>query len=921
MKETLFLIDGTALLYRSFFAFIKNPLINSKGQNTSAIFGVINSFMYLVDKMKPEHIVISFDRKAPTFRHEMSDTYKAHRPPMPDDLVSQIAPVKQFFELVTLPEISLDGYEADDILATLAEHFKQDYEVLIVSGDKDFSQLVDEHIHLYDPMKDIIVDSDAVFNKYGVTATQFIDYLALIGDASDNIPGVKGIGPKTAEALLQQYNDLDNIYANLDKHAPKVREKLELNRDNAYLSRDLARIIRDVPIPMPDIERISFNKSMLHNALPLIKEYELPHLYRKIENITPPVATEIPVPKETKIVEQDLFQDDIFGTTPEPEAVPAVFEARLVETSNYRQLLDEISRAEIVSLDTETDSVDPMLANLAGISICTTEAHAWYIPVAHKMADNMPMEQVLNDLKQALHSKKLVGHNFKYDLMVLKRHGLELDNDFFDTMIAAYILDPGTNQYSLDDCAKSELHYTMQPISALIGKGKKQITFDMVDLSDACFYAAEDAWAVFMIYPILLRKLEFSNLKKLYDEIELPLVRVLQKMEETGVLIDEAVLSVISKMINRELKVLTDKIYEIAGYQLNLNSTQQLAKLLFEELKLPVQKKTKTGVSTDSSVLEELAEEYEIAAHISQYRQLTKLEGTYVSALPKMINPHTGRIHSSFNQTIASTGRLSSTNPNLQNIPIRTEIGREIRKAFVAENRDWIIMAADYSQIELRLLALMSRDEVLVTAFRNGVDIHRQMAALISGKDIAEVTTDERRQAKTINFGILYGMGQRKLSKDLGISQAEAKSLITNYFARFPSISDFLQSSVATARKMQYCETLFGRRLYLPFINSSGMRLKSESERVAVNMPIQGTAADIIKIAMIDINNRIRGLDWIRMILQVHDELVFEVQSSHLEEAKELVRTAMENALPEQYRSVVSLQTEIGVGANWYEAH
>ncbi len=918
MKETLFLIDGTALLYRSYFAFIKNPLINSKGQNTSAIFGVINSFMYLVDKMKPEHIVISFDRKAPTFRHEMSEDYKAHRPPMPEDLVSQIAPVTKFFELITLPEISLDGYEADDILATLAEHFKQDYEVLIISGDKDFSQLVDEHTHLYDPMKDLIVDSEAVYAKYGVTTTQFIDYLALIGDASDNIPGVKGIGPKTAEALLQQYNDLDNIYTNLDKLAPKVREKLELNRDNAYLSRDLARIIRDVPIVMPDLERISFHKSSLRNALPLIKEYELPNLYRKIDSMIP-ATTVVEAPEKT--VEKDLFQDDIFDTSPKPEITPAPFEARLVEPANYRQLLDEISCAAVVSLDTETDSVDPMLANLVGISICTTEAHAWYIPVAHKMADNMPMEQVLMDLKQALKGKMLTGHNFKYDLMVLKRHGLELSNDFFDTMIAAYILDPGTNQYSLDDCAKSELHYTMQPISDLIGKGKKQITIDMADVQEVCFYAAEDAWAVFMIYPIYRRKLDFSNLQKLYDEIELPLVRVLQQMEETGVLIDEAVLSVISKMINRELKVLTDKIYEIAGYQLNLNSTQQLAKLLFEELKLPVHKKTKTGVSTDSSVLEELAEEYEIAAHISQYRQLTKLEGTYVSALPKMINPHTGRIHSSFNQTIASTGRLSSTNPNLQNIPIRTEIGREIRKAFVAENQDWVIMAADYSQIELRLLALMSRDEVLVSAFRNGVDIHRQMAALISGKDLADVTSDERRQAKTINFGILYGMGQRKLSKELGISQTEAKTLITNYFARFPSISDFLQSSVTRARSNQYCETLFGRRLYLPFINSSGMRLKSESERVAVNMPIQGTAADIIKIAMIDIHEQINGLDWIRMILQVHDELVFEVQSSHLDEAKQLVRQAMENALPEQFRSVVRLQTDIGTGDNWYEAH
>lgn len=917
-RDTLYLIDGTALLYRAYFAFIKNPLINSKAQNTGAIYGVINSFLHLLDSHDPRHIIISFDRKAPTFRHELSDAYKANRPPMPDDLISQIKPVQDFFELITLPEISLDGYEADDVLATLAEMFKKDYDVIMVTGDKDYSQLVDEHVKLYDPMKDMMIDTEAVKERYSILPEQFIDYLALVGDASDNIPGVKGIGPKTATELLNNYKDLHGIYANLEKIKDKVREKLVIDRENAFLSQKLATIIRDVPIPKPDLERISFSTIALANAIPLLDEYEVTSIKRRIESIVKhlsPITAFTPAPKP----EPTLVQDDIFSSPSVPEKTD--FEARCVNMQNFAELMSELKSAHLISIDTETDSLDPLQAALVGISLCTAQSHAWYIPLGHQMADNMDMDFVIRKLSQIPTDALFLGHNLKYDMHILARHGWHFANRIFDTMLAAYVLDAGTNQYSLDACAKNELAYTMQPITDLIGSGKNQISFDLVDIDRASFYAAEDAWAVYRLYHIYRKRLDQCPMKKLFDEIETPLIRVLQAMEEKGMYVDNSVLGGISKLLGHEIKELTEKIFSVAGYQFNINSTQQLAHLLFDELKLPVRKKTKTGYSTDNSVLEDLAEDYEIAEFISTYRSLTKLESTYLSALPKMTNPLTGRIHTSFNQVVASTGRLSSSNPNLQNIPIRTQLGREIRKAFAAADTEHLILAVDYSQIELRLLAIMCRDEVLIKAFQDGEDIHKRTAAGIHSKSVNEVSVEERRAAKTINFGILYGMGPQKLSRELGISMAEAKNMIQGYFDSFPGIRSFLDSCVESARKHQYCETLFGRRLYLPYINSSNQRLKSEAERVSVNMPIQGTAADLIKIAMLRIHQKTTGNPDIKMILQVHDELVFEVHQRSLEMAIDMIKREMEAALPPEYAVMVPLKAEPGFGKNWFEAH
>ncbi|HOH97246.1 MAG TPA: DNA polymerase I [Candidatus Cloacimonadota bacterium] len=922
MKRKLYLIDGTALLYRAYFAFIKNPLINSKGQHTSAIFGVVNSFMTLLDKMQAEHVAIAFDRKAPTFRHHDYAEYKANRPPMPEDMRSQVAPVREFFTLIGVPEIGADGYEADDALGTMGARYQGDYDIVYVTSDKDYCQLVNAHATLYDPMKDSHLDIEGVVAKYGIRPKQFIDYLALIGDSSDNIPGVHGIGPKGASGLLNEYGDLDSIYANLEHISPNLRAKLEANRDNAYLSRHLATIVQDAQLEIPPPTSLSFAAESLMQALPMLKDYELMSVVRRLE-------AKYPHLKHAPVA-QDYIQEDIFAeseVSPEPAVEPAQepqlqalgFEAILVDSQHLQHLLSAISASPMVSLDTETDNIDALQASLVGISLCFADDRAYYLPLGHQLAENLPLKPTLAALATALQGKTIIGHNLKYDLTVLDKHGWMITNPIFDTMLAAYILEPGIYSYSLDECARRELNHKMIPIHELIGKGKNQITFDLVAPQKACNYAAEDAWAAWRLQQVYTSRLEHSPARDVFYQIELPLVNVLKRMEISGVSIDTRILGDISHHINLELKKLTEQIYAIAGYSFNINSTQQLAKLLFEDLKLPAKKKTQTGYSTDSSVLETLSEDYEIAELLLSYRMLAKLETTYVSALPRLINPHSGRIHSSFNQCVASTGRLSSSNPNLQNIPIRTELGREIRKAFVAGAEDRLILAADYSQIELRLLALMSRDEVLIQAFRDNVDIHTQTAAQINSIPISAVTPDQRRAAKTINFGILYGMGQRKLARELGISTTDAKQIIERYFNQFPSIRSFIAGCVERAQYEMQAQTIFGRILQLPGIRSKHQGIRSEAERVAVNMPIQGSAADIIKRAMLDLDQHCN--EHLMMILQVHDELVFEVSRDYVDEARILIAGCMEAALPVQMREIVALKTDIGVGKSWYEAH
>ncbi len=920
MKKKLFLIDGTAIIYRSFFAFIRNPLYNSKGQNTSAIYGTINAFLRLVERYNLDHLAISFDRREKTFRHEITETYKANRPPAPDELHEQVEPIKEFFKLIGLKEISCAGYEADDVLATLAEKFKQEFDVIIVTGDKDFAQLVDDNVMLYDPSKEKVMDEEAVIEKYGLKPEQFIDYLAICGDSADNIPGVKGIGPKGATKLLTEYKTLENIYENIENISAKgTKNKLIEYREEAFLSKKLATIVRDVPLDIADDRTFHFDKAKLAKSIPFLKEYELRNTAKKILTFKDPaIQNKIEEKKEEFKEEFDFVRQD---SNDNQEEKGIKFEAILIDKKDaFKKMMRELKKADVVALDTETTSTDPLLAKLVGISLCTVPDKAYYISIAHQMADNIPVETVLEELPKILTGKLIIAHNIKYDYLVLERAGWKIENEIFDTMIADYLLRP-TYRHSLNDCSKEEFDHEMIPIKDLIGVGKKQITFDLVPTHQACDYAAEDANITFRLHRIFEDKLMKADLYNLFKNIEMPLFYSLAKMEKNGVKIDVDILDEMSKTNQKKIGKLTKEIYKIAGSQFNINSTQQLGKVLFEDLGIPPVKKTKTGYSTDVTVLEKLAKDHEIARKLMEYRMLSKLESTYVTALPKLVNSETGRVHSSFNQAVASTGRLSSTNPNMQNIPVRSEMGKEIRYAFVAEGEDKILIAADYSQIELRILAMLSQDEKMINAFQQKKDIHSETAGIIYEVPQEEVTTDQRRYAKIINFGLMYGMGAFRVSNELDIPRKEAQEFIDNYFSKFPTIQKYIQKCIEEATRKGYAQTIFGRKLYLPGLSSSNRRNVSEAARIATNMPIQGSAADIIKIAMINLHKKIKDNDTIKMIMQVHDELVFEVKKDKLEEAKILIKTEMENALPKEYSEIVPLVVDIGIGENWFEAH
>lgn len=934
MRNKLFLIDGTALIYRAYFAFIRNPLINSKGVNTSAIYGVINSFLKIIDEHQPEYVMVSFDRKEKTFRHEMDESYKANRPPTPDDLIQQIEPVKQFFQLIDIPEISLAGYEADDVLGTFAEHFKNEADVYIVSGDKDFAQMVQPHIYLLDPFKDSVLDEAGIKDKYGINASQFIDYLAIVGDTADNIPGVKGIGPKGAEKLLTEFKDLDEIYQNLDSQKGATLKKLTESKDSAYHSFELAKINTSVPVEIPKITEFVCCLNNSSTLKEYLDEYELNTLKSKLHKVIP-ASQDKSSSIETKATDSEIAdnqyeQSFLFGedsaqnessSTNTNQGNEPEFKATLI--NSIEELEETLAKNpnSFLALDTETTSLDTQEAELVGISFCYDKDFAYYVPLNHFASDNLPQADVLETLTKHLKDKLIIGHNLKYDLKVLDYQGLKITNQLFDTMIAGFLLDPTNDGNSLDKCMEREYSYTMQAIADLIGKGKSQKSFSLVSIEDATFYAAEDAWATLQLYQIYKDKLNHQGVYKLFSEIEIPLIYSIKKMEMNGAYIDCDFLKNLSLEVNDRINSLVSEIYNIAGYQFNLNSTQQLAKLLFEDMGIPPVKKTKTGYSTDVTVLETLSEEYEVVKLMLEYRQLAKLESTYISALPKLVNEKSGRIHSNFNQIGASTGRLSSTNPNLQNIPIRTELGSKIRESFIPQAKDSLILAADYSQIELRLLAIFSSDSVLIKTFNENGDIHRSTAGLIYNKPIEEVTPEERRSAKTINFGIIYGMGAQKLSKELNITQKEAKEFIAHYFETFPTIKKFMNDMVLKAKSLGYCETISGRRLFLPAINSSNKRASSEAERVAVNMPIQGSAADIIKIAMNKLNDKIKDNLDVKMIIQVHDELVFEVKKSAVDEISALIKQEMEGALAKEYSNVVKLLVDIGIGDNWLQAH
>ncbi len=922
---SIFLLDGTAFIYRSYFAFINNPLRDKAGNNTSAIYGTVSAFLKLINRFQPEKVVVSFDLKDKTFRHKLDSNYKANRPPAPDELISQIEPIKKYFELCDVPVVTKAGFEADDVLGTLAEYYKKNDEVFLITGDKDYAQLVDDNVVMYDPFKDIEYTKEKVYEKYGVSTEQFIDYLALVGDSADNIPGVKGIGKVQAQKLLEKYDSLENIYNNVERLTKSQQKKFIENQDNAFLSQKLAKIIRDIPI---DYEKIDpkFNLNSLKKANDLLLKYDLKSLVKRINKLKFPeiISEEKDVEDNENSYddsETDLFSLMIDENYEEETSTEnnELFKAICVDSDEeFTKFLAKIENYDEIVLNTVNEGNNANSAELIGLSICFDSEKSYYFPFAHLMEKNLNKEATLKKLKGKLANKFIISHNFKFDLIMLNRHNFDLKGNIFDTMIASYVLNPGDMKHKLADCVEREFDYQLEPISNLLGKGKKQISIDQVSKNEATKFFTKNSYFTLKLKKNYKKELQKNSLFKIFSDIEIPLIKALVKMEENGVYVDKNILKNISQKIQSRLSELVKLIYEAAGKQFNINSPQQLSKILFEDLGITPTKKIKTGYSTDTSVLEVLQSEYKIAKYLLEYRKISKLQSTYVNALPELIIEKTGRIHSSFNQTIASTGRLSSSNPNLQNIPIRSVLGREIRKAFVPQNENWSIIAADYSQIELRILAIFSQDQNLIKIFNEGGDIHSQTAAIMLNKPIEEISSNERRHAKVVNFGIIYGMGSRKLAKDLGITVKEAKLFIENYFEKFPTIKKYMDDKIQTAREKGYAETLFGRKLYLPDLSSSNNRYQKAAERVAVNMPIQGTAADIIKIAMIRINERIKNNKNILMIIQVHDELVFEVKNDFVEDAQKIIAEEMENILTD---SPVKLSVDIGIGKSWFEAH
>ena len=907
--KTLFLVDGSAIFYRAYFAFIRNPLINSRGENTSAVFGFINSLLKIIKDENPDYMAVAFDTKAPTFRHEMYDEYKSTRAKMPEELVAQLPRIREAAEALNLPTLELEGYEADDIIGTLSRAAeKKGMNVWVVSGDKDLFQLVTDRIKIYIPQKGAMppekLDRDGVINKFGAPPERVVDVLALMGDTSDNVPGVPGVGPKTAISLINEFGTLDQVLKNAGNIKAKgVREKILGNMDKAEISKRLVVLDTNVPVDF-SLEKLRRGEINFDRAKKLFLELEFSSLLNYLSKEKGKPGLELPLTESSQ----------------EPSSRPPRYLC-INEIPHLENLIKELAAKGEVAVDTETTSLNPLAADLVGVSLCAEAGKAYYIPLGHKdKKGNIPREKGLELIGQFLANNKIqkFGQNVKFDLEVFRHAGLDIDPVSFDTMLASYVINPSGRQHGLNHLAFEHFNYRMQPIEELIGTGKKQLTFDQVDIDKATFYSAEDADFTYRLRGVLAPKINELKLQNLYYNVELPLIRVLTAMEEEGVRIDPSYMADMSKDLDAQLAKLTKNIYIEAGQEFNINSTQQLSTILFEKLKLPTKRKTakKTNFATDVRVLEELALVHDLPRLILEYRQLTKLKSTYVDAIPLMINPQTGRVHTSFNQSIAATGRLSSTDPNLQNIPIRTEIGRQIRKAFIPRDENYVLMSADYSQIELRILAHFSEDSKLIEAFQRNEDIHSRTAAEVFGVAINKITPEMRRSAKTANFAVIYGVTAYGLSQQTELDVVKSKEFIETYFARYPGIKKYIDSTVEFARRNGYVTTLFNRIRYLPEINAKNFQVRQFAERTAINTPIQGTAADMIKVAMIQIFDKIKGMQS-KMILQVHDELVFDAHKSELDILKAIVKKGMENAV----KLRVPVVADIGVGSNWLDVH
>ncbi len=924
------LVDGSSYLFRAYHA--APNFTNGDGQPTGAVYGVINMLRSLLKQFETDRVAVIFDAKGKTFRNDMYPEYKANRPPMPDDLRCQIEPLHKLIKAMGLPLISISGVEADDVIGTLASQAsKAGIPVLISTGDKDMAQLVDENVTLINTMTNVIMGPEGVEEKFGVPPELIIDYLALMGDTSDNIPGVPGIGDKTARALLQGVGGLDALYANLDDIAPLgfrgskgMAKKLEENKEGAYLSYELATIKLDVELDQKPEELVKQEP----NVDELIQMFGQMNFKRWL--------TEMLDGSDGKIVSHETSANRTVSSSSDShdEVEEGVIVAAQVDRSKYETILtkeaflswlEKLNNAEVAAFDTETDSLDYMVANLIGLSFAIEEGEAAYVPVAHDYLDapeQLDRDWVIEQLKPYLEddNKAKVGQNLKYDASVLARYDIEMKGIKFDTMLESYVYNSVAGKHNMDSLALRYLQHNTISFEEIAGKGKKQLTFNQIALEQAAPYAAEDADITLRLHNVLHAKLVADEkLNTVFTDIELPLISVLSRMERKGVYIDDMLLSAQSLEIGQRLDELEKAAYEVAGQEFNMNSPKQLQAILFEKMELPVIKKTPSGAaSTNEEVLQELALEYELPKLILEYRGLAKLKSTYTDKLPKMINPSTGRVHTSYHQAVTATGRLSSTDPNLQNIPIRNEEGRRIRQAFVAPH-GWKILAVDYSQIELRIMAHLSQDKALLEAFSAGKDIHAATAAEVKGVSIEEVTSEDRRRAKAINFGLIYGMSAFGLAKQIGISRGEAQDYMNVYFERYPGVMQYMEETRLLATEQGYVETLYGRRLHLPEINARNAIRRKAAERAAINAPMQGTAADIIKKAMILVDKWIEeeGDDRVNLLMQVHDELVFEVKEDALEEVTQKVTELMEGAVTLD----VPLVADSDFGDNWDEAH
>ncbi|EOD6258424.1 DNA polymerase I [Vibrio parahaemolyticus] len=926
-ENPLILIDGSSYLYRAFHAY---PGTMSNGEiPTNAVYGVVNMLRSMMRQFASERIAVVFDAKGKTFRDEMYSEYKANRPPMPDDLRCQIEPLHNVIRAMGLPLICVPGVEADDVIGTLAyQASQQGMPVLISTGDKDMAQLVDDNITLINTMTNVVMDREGVVEKFGIPPELIIDYLALMGDKVDNIPGVPGVGDKTATALLQGIGGLTKLYENLDdiaalgfRGSKTMAKKLVDNKDNAMLSYELATIKLDVELEEtpesllkaePNKDELiklygqltfkSWLNELLEGGSGTVEAVELAGSAQASS------SSSLHAEMETSAVTIDRSQYET-----------------ILDEASFNAWLEKLKAAELFAFDTETDSLDYMVANLVGLSFAIDEGIAAYVPVAHDYLDapeQLDRDWVLEQLKPILEddAQAKVGQNLKYDASVLARYGIEMKGIKYDTMLASYVYNSVGGKHDMDSLALRFLQHSCISFEQIAGKGKNQLTFNQIELEQASPYAAEDADVTLRLHNRLFANIEQDEkLKSVYEEIEMPLVPVLSRIERTGVLIDDMKLSAQSVEIAARLEELEQKAYEIAEQEFNMNSPKQLQAILFEKMGLPVVKKTPSGTpSTNEEVLQELALDYPLPKLILEYRGLAKLKSTYTDKLPKMINPSTGRVHTSYHQAVTATGRLSSTDPNLQNIPIRNEEGRRIRQAFVAP-AGYKILAVDYSQIELRIMAHLSGDQALLDAFRDGKDIHAATAAEIMGVSIDQVSSEQRRRAKAVNFGLIYGMSAFGLAKQLGIPRGEAQAYMDKYFERYPGVMQYMEDTRSAAADKGYVETIFGRRLHLPEIKSrNGMRRKA-AERAAINAPMQGTAADIIKKAMLLVDQWIQeeGNGRVKLLMQVHDELVFEVEESSLSEIESKVQKLMESAAELK----VPLVAEAGHGDNWDQAH